>query len=124
MRRLTRSSICGMADIGAKSVLKRGANLPHRGRGECMIGELVACETVAAMVHHLRVRDVPGNLLLCQPKLNSWGWDLRCPVPASPEEAEARNLNLPFGQRWCVDCIAAWREDLVECAAAQVKEEA
>ncbi len=86
--------------------------------------KLVACETVAAIVHHLRVDDGDykpsgglrcSELMLCKPREGTMGWDLpKCPIPESPDAAERRNMTLPSGQRWCQGCIRAWREALTK----------
>ena len=96
--------------------------------------KLLACETVSAIVHHLRVDD--GNhkpsgganmdlRLCCKGKATppgaykEMGWDIpRCPIPASPDDARKQNERLPLGQRWCNACLAAWDEALVQDAMA------
>lgn len=84
--------------------------------------KLIACETVYAIVHHLRVDDGDhkprGGLncaakMLCKPTRGTNGWDLpSSPVPSSPKEARVENARLQPGQRWCGACIDAWEKTL------------
>lgn len=81
--------------------------------------KLLACETVSAVVVHLRVDDgvhIPNGGLrkpfLCGGTHMSLGlaWDKpNVPVPESPEKAREINRGLEHS-RWCAACIAAWEK--------------
>jgi len=75
--------------------------------------KLVACETVTTTVLHLRQDDGQRKttvgldcnaVLFCHPKKGTRGWDVREPVPESPDEALA-SRSYP---RFCVQCLAEW----------------
>lgn len=80
--------------------------------------KVIVCETMAAIVAHLRVDDGPtrylgGGLrchavLLCKPRPGNIGWDTRMQAPASPADARARTQY----PRFCSVCVDRWEEAL------------
>lgn len=74
--------------------------------------KLVVCETVAAIVLHLREDDgnrKPGggldtSLMLCGGGGSHTGWDTKIPPPESPAAARA----VVQRPRYCSSCVAAW----------------
>jgi hypothetical protein len=93
--------------------------------------KLIAGETVAAVVHHLREDDgvhkptggAPTDKFLCRlgrQERKHPGWDLvKCPVPASPSEARKQNETLPSGLRWCAACLDQWEKMVQESSDKQ-----
>lgn len=87
----------------------------------------MTCETVAAIVRHLRADDgvvhptggLDTSKILCPigrpapkrgravPAPNGWDLPLVKP-PASPAHARLENEQRPTGLRWCSACLTAW----------------
>lgn len=84
--------------------------------------KLVVCETLAAVVLHLREDDgkrFPGGGLdpsdtFCQSEAYT-GWDTRIPPPVSPEAAR----KIVQAPRFCRTCIQVWEEKLRVRAAVE-----